>query len=48
VFSLDGIHLTPQANALVANKFIEALNEKYFTAIPLVDVSKFPAVSIPQ
>ncbi len=48
VFSLDGIHLTPQANALVANKFIEALNEKYFTAIPLVDVSNYPAVSIPQ
>ncbi len=47
-FSLDGIHLTPMGNALVANKFIESLNEKYFTAIPLVDVSTFPAVSIPQ
>ncbi|PLX14389.1 MAG: hypothetical protein C0598_01385 [Marinilabiliales bacterium] len=47
IFSLDGIHLTPQANALVANKFIDALNEKYFTSIPMVDVSTFPSVDIP-
>lgn len=48
VFSLDGIHLTPQANALVANKFIEALNEKYSTDIQSVDVSAYPSVNIPQ
>ncbi len=28
-FSLDGIHLTPRANAYVANKFIEAINTTY-------------------
>ncbi len=28
-FSLDGIHLTPRANAFVANKFIEAINKTY-------------------
>lgn len=28
-FSFDGVHLTPRANAFVANKFLEAINSKY-------------------
>lgn len=47
LFSLDGIHITPQGNALVANRFIEAINSKYSTSIPLVKVSDYPAVSLP-
>jgi len=48
LFSLDGIHLTPQGNAAVANYFIEAINGKYGTKIPEVDVSSFPALKIPK
>ena len=48
LFSLDGIHLTPQGNAAVANYFIEAINSKYGTKIPEVDVSTFPAIKIPK
>jgi methionine-gamma-lyase len=28
-FSLDGVHITGQANAMVANEFIKAINSKY-------------------
>ena len=28
-FSLDGIHPSPRGYALIANKFIEAINAKY-------------------
>ena len=48
LFSLDGIHLTPQGNAAVANYFIKAINSKYGTKIPEVDVSTFPAIKIPK
>lgn len=34
-FSLDGIHLTPRANAYVANKFIEAINTTYGATLRL-------------
>lgn len=33
IFSLDGIHLSPKGSAVVANIFIEAINERYRTAI---------------
>jgi lysophospholipase L1-like esterase len=48
LFSLDGIHLTPQGNAAVANYFIQAINKKYGTKIPEVDVSTFPAIKLPK
>lgn len=47
LFSLDGIHLTPQGNALVANYFIDAINKKYGSQIPDATVSDYPAVKIP-
>jgi lysophospholipase L1-like esterase len=47
LFALDGIHLTPRGNALVANYFIDAINKKYGSKIPTVDVSSFPAVKVP-
>ncbi len=48
LFSLDGIHLTPQGNAAVANYFIQAINNKYKTKIPEADVSTFPAIKFPS
>ncbi len=48
LFSLDGIHLTPQGNAAVANYFIQAINNKYGTKVPEVDVSTFPPIKMPS
>jgi lysophospholipase L1-like esterase len=40
LFSLDGVHPTNTAYALLANQFIGVLNEDFNAGIPLVDVSK--------
>lgn len=47
VFSLDGVHLTPRGNAIVANNFIEAINLKYNSSIPLVNVGDYPGLQFP-
>jgi hypothetical protein len=47
VFSLDGVHLTPRGNAIVANNFIDAINLKYNAAIPLVNVGDYPGLVFP-
>jgi hypothetical protein len=46
-FSLDGIHLTPLGNALLANTFIKAINSKYSSSIPQVDATKYKGVAFP-
>ena len=46
-FSLDGIHLTPKGNALLANEFIKAINAQYSSTILLVDVNKYVGVKFP-
>ena len=46
-FSLDGIHLTPLGNALLANTFIKAINSKYGSSIPQVDATKYKGVAFP-
>lgn len=43
IFSLDGVHPTSQGAAIITNEFIKAINTKYTTSIPLVDVSTIPA-----
>jgi hypothetical protein len=45
--SLDGIHVTPKGNALVANQFIGAINRKYGAGIPLVDITKYRGNILP-
>jgi hypothetical protein len=40
-FSSDGIYPTPLGQAVIANEVIKAINEKYGSHIPLIDVSKF-------
>ena len=41
-FSLDGIHPTSQGYGIIANEFISAINSKYGSTIPAVDVSTIP------
>lgn len=47
LFSLDGIHLTPLGYAITANAFIAAINSKYGSSIPVVDVTRFRGVKFP-
>ena len=47
LFSLDGIHLTPQGYAMVANYFIQAIDAKYNAAIPEVNVSEYMNTELP-
>jgi lysophospholipase L1-like esterase len=47
IFSLDGIHPTSQGAAIIANKFIEAINNKWRARIPYVDVLSLPGIPIP-
>jgi hypothetical protein len=46
-FSLDGIHLNPRGCAVAANYFIDAINAKYGSTIPWVDVTKYNGVIFP-
>ncbi len=46
-FSLDGIHPTPQGYAIIANFFIEAINAKYGSQVPLVNVTEYPGIVFP-
>lgn len=47
-FSLDGIHLTPRGNAVIANVFIDAINAKYGSTIPTIDITQYRAVKFPD
>jgi hypothetical protein len=47
LFSLDGIHLTPQGNAVVANFYIEAINAAYGANVPQVNISDYPPINLP-
>jgi hypothetical protein len=43
VFGLDGVHPTNQGQGIIANEFIKAINTKFGSNIPLVNVSTIPA-----
>ena len=47
VFSLDGIHLTPMGNAILANLFIDAINKTYNSKISKIDISTYRGVKFP-
>ncbi len=48
IFSLDGIHLTPQGAAIVANYFIEAINKQYKASIPKTEITQYPGIKYPE
>jgi len=47
IFSLDGIHLCPRGNALVAFEAIESINKKFDARIPQVIISAYPGIEFP-
>lgn len=47
VFSLDGVHLNPRGCAVASNYFIDAVNSKYGSSIPQVNITNYPGVLFP-
>jgi len=47
-FSLDGVHLTPRGNAVIANVFIDAINAKYGSTVPNIDITQYRGVKFPN
>lgn len=45
-FSLDGVHPTPRGYALTANVLLDAINARYGSTIPGVDIGNFATVTI--
>ncbi|GAA3752248.1 SGNH/GDSL hydrolase family protein [Flavobacterium ginsengisoli] len=43
-FSLDGVHPSPRGYALIANKFIEAINAKYGSNLNGVNIGNYPVM----
>lgn len=46
-FSLDGVHLTGRGYALIANEFISAINAKYNSNLPMVNVNSYSGIKFP-
>lgn len=46
IFSTDGIHPNSRGQAIIANKFIDAINTKYGSTLNQVDVLNLPGVNI--
>ena len=44
-FSLDGIHLTPRGNAVIANEIIKTINETYNADVPNVNPGAYGTVT---
>jgi len=45
-FSLDGVHPTPRGYALTANTILDAINAKYGSTIPNVNIGEYNTVTI--
>lgn len=48
VFSLDGVHPNTKGYAVIANKFIEAINSRYGSTVPRIDVNQFKGIEFPN
>jgi hypothetical protein len=46
-FGLDGVHPTPRGYALIANEFIKAINLKYGSTLPYLDILQYRSVPLP-
>ena len=44
MFSLDGVHLSPRGNALMSNKFLQAINSNYGSNLQGVNVGNYPVL----
>ncbi|MFZ9981886.1 MAG: SGNH/GDSL hydrolase family protein [Cyclobacteriaceae bacterium] len=47
VFSLDGVHPNARGNGYVANQYIDAINKRWNSQIPQVDVNSLPGNELP-
>ncbi len=47
LFSLDGIHPSNRGHGIIANEFIKAINTKFGSNIPYVDVMSLPGIQLP-
>lgn len=47
-FSTDGVHPNARANAFLANHFIEAINEKWGSSIPLANPNAYMGNDLPR
>lgn len=46
-YSLDGIHLTPRGYALIANKFIDTINQEFGASVGRVAIGSYKGVETP-
>jgi len=46
-FSLDGVHLTGNGYAIIANMFVDAINKKYHSTLRKVYPGAYPGIAIP-
>ena len=44
MFSLDGVHLSPRGNALMSNKFLQAINSNYGSNLQGVNIGNYPVL----
>lgn len=47
-FSLDGVHPNGRGYAIIANTFISAINNKYGSTLPFVDVNSYSGITFPK
>jgi len=47
VFSLDGVHPNARGNGYIANLYINAINSRWKSEIPLVDINSLPGNELP-
>ncbi|MBX2844856.1 MAG: hypothetical protein KTR13_01475 [Saprospiraceae bacterium] len=48
LFSLDGVHPTSRGYSIIANKFMETINETYGSNLPMVDPNEFEGLAVPN
>ena len=48
VFSLDGVHPNQKGYAIIADKFIDAINLKYGANIPNVEINNYTGIYFPN
>jgi GDSL-like Lipase/Acylhydrolase len=48
LFSLDGLHLTPRGYAAVANEMVKAINNRYHSTLPGIDLTTYNGVNFGQ
>ncbi|MEZ7928017.1 SGNH/GDSL hydrolase family protein, partial [Cloacibacterium sp.] len=47
-FSLDGVHPNGRGYAIIANTFIAAINNTFYSTLPFVDINAYSGVTFPK